>query len=245
MNCFFLGSGGPIFVPKGRECGRLQEDQRVSLLVIWLDGALQLAQQAAEMPPASHIFDPLAVVHFRRGEWDAAEEAWKNCIELNRPSDDPEAWFHLGEGLRIQEPDRLGHCSLPGSASIASHLSRGDACVGDQQRRTCLRDWTGDGSQRQLLYSRAISPELRLAIKWVRCHETMKRCVGSAALERWIRKTARPVVWRGIGGAITLPQSYPGLRYSRALRKSAVCRSKLQRTENELVHPSGVEPETF
>jgi tetratricopeptide (TPR) repeat protein len=66
---------------------------------IWgirLDEALQLAQHAVQLAPEGGFVDTLAIVHFRRGEWDQAEAAWKKCIELGGPQGDPGASFHLG-----------------------------------------------------------------------------------------------------------------------------------------------------
>lgn len=70
---------------------------RFAIWGIRLDEALQLAQQAAEMYPAGYILDTLAVVHFRRGEWDQAEAAWKKRIELAGPEGDSNSLFHLGK----------------------------------------------------------------------------------------------------------------------------------------------------
>jgi tetratricopeptide (TPR) repeat protein len=61
---------------------------------IRLDEALQFAQQATELNPVDpYLFDTLAVVHFRRGEWDAAEKAWMKCNELAGPHH----WYWLGK----------------------------------------------------------------------------------------------------------------------------------------------------
>jgi tetratricopeptide (TPR) repeat protein len=68
-------------------------------LALWgirLDDALRLAQEAIRLAPDGYTFDTLAVVHFRRGEWDQAEAAWKKCIEAAGPKGDPGAWFRLG-----------------------------------------------------------------------------------------------------------------------------------------------------
>ncbi len=64
---------------------------------IRLDEALQLAQRAVQLAPEGWAFDTLATVHFRRGEWDQAEAAWKKCLELAGTPSDPAAWFHLGK----------------------------------------------------------------------------------------------------------------------------------------------------
>lgn len=64
---------------------------------IRLDDALQFAQRAVQLAPEGWAFDTLATVHFRRGEWDQAEAAWKKCLELAGPPSDPSAWFHLGK----------------------------------------------------------------------------------------------------------------------------------------------------
>lgn len=63
---------------------------------IRLDAALQFAQHAVQLAPEGWAFDTLAMVHFRRDEWDQAEAAWKKCIELAGPQGDPGAWYHLG-----------------------------------------------------------------------------------------------------------------------------------------------------
>ncbi len=62
-----------------------------------LDEALQYAQRAVQLAPEGWAFDTLATVHFRRGEWDQAEAAWKKCLELAGSPSDPSAWFHLGK----------------------------------------------------------------------------------------------------------------------------------------------------
>jgi tetratricopeptide (TPR) repeat protein len=64
---------------------------------IRLDDALQFAQRAVQLAPTGATFDTLAMVHFRRGEWDQAEAAWKQCIEFAGSQGDPGAWFHLGK----------------------------------------------------------------------------------------------------------------------------------------------------
>lgn len=64
---------------------------------IRLDDALQFAHRAVQLAPEGWAFDTLATVHFRRGEWDQAEAAWKKCLELAGPPSDPSAWFHLGK----------------------------------------------------------------------------------------------------------------------------------------------------
>lgn len=64
---------------------------------IRLDEALQFAQHAVQLAPEGWAFDTLATVHFRRGEWDQAEAAWKKCLELAGAPSDPSAWFHLGK----------------------------------------------------------------------------------------------------------------------------------------------------
>ncbi len=64
---------------------------------IRLDEALQFAQHAVQLAPEGWAFDTLAIVHFRCGEWDQAEAAWKKCIELAGPQGDPGAWYHLGK----------------------------------------------------------------------------------------------------------------------------------------------------
>jgi len=64
---------------------------------IRLDEALRFAQHAVQLAPEGWAFDTLAMVHFRRGEWDQAEAAWKKCIELADPQGDPGAWYHLGK----------------------------------------------------------------------------------------------------------------------------------------------------
>ncbi|MCL4785956.1 MAG: tetratricopeptide repeat protein [Verrucomicrobia bacterium] len=64
---------------------------------IRLDEALQFAQHAVQLAPEGWVFDTLAMVHFRRGEWEKAEAAWKKCIELAGPQGDSGAWYHLGK----------------------------------------------------------------------------------------------------------------------------------------------------
>ena len=64
---------------------------------IRLDEALQFAQHAVQLAPEGNFFDTLAMVHFRRGEWDQAEAAWEKCIELAGSQGDPGAWYHLGK----------------------------------------------------------------------------------------------------------------------------------------------------
>lgn len=64
---------------------------------IRLDEALQLAQRAVQLDPSGATSDTLAMVHFRRGEWEQAEAAWKKCIELGGAQGDPGASFHLGK----------------------------------------------------------------------------------------------------------------------------------------------------
>ena len=73
---------------------------------IRLDEALQFALHAVQLAPSGYTFDALAMVHFRRGEYDQAEVAWKKCIELGGARGDPEASFQLG-GLyeRQNRPD--------------------------------------------------------------------------------------------------------------------------------------------
>lgn len=78
-------------------------------LALWgirLDDALRLAQEAVRMAPEGYTFDTLAVAHFRRGELDQAEAAWKKCVESAGPKGDPGAWFRLGRLYeRENEPD--------------------------------------------------------------------------------------------------------------------------------------------
>jgi tetratricopeptide (TPR) repeat protein len=73
---------------------------------IRLDEALQFAQHAVQLAPEGWAYDTLATVHFRRGEWDRAEAAWKKCIELAGPQGDPGASLHLGRLYeREDQPD--------------------------------------------------------------------------------------------------------------------------------------------
>ncbi len=70
-----------------------------SRFAIWgirLDEALHLAQRAVQLAPSGDTWDTLAMLHFRRGEWEQAEAAWKKCIELASPEGEPGAYFHLG-----------------------------------------------------------------------------------------------------------------------------------------------------
>lgn len=69
---------------------------------IRLDDALQFAQRAVQLARTGATFDTLAMVHFRRGEWDQAEAAWKQCIEFAGPQGDPGAWFHLGKLYQLK-----------------------------------------------------------------------------------------------------------------------------------------------
>jgi hypothetical protein len=55
---------------------------RFAIWGIRLDEALQLARQAVDILPAGYIVDTLAAVHFRRGEWDQAEQPGGSALNL-------------------------------------------------------------------------------------------------------------------------------------------------------------------